>query len=85
MDKLAHKYKGQATFIFCNKDGPGSAAKYVAGKGLPKDGVLKHVDGAGNSQAYQVRYAAHKSIFGKMGALRANNLFDTESELKKVL
>jgi len=85
MDKLAHKYNGRATFLFCNKDGAGSAAKYVAAKGLPKDGILHHVEGSGNSAAYQVKYAAHKSIFNKEGALTANIIFDLEAELAKVL
>jgi hypothetical protein len=85
MDMLAHKYKGKAKFIFCNKDGPGKAADYVSKKGLEKDGVLEHVDGRGNSQAYQVKYAAHKSLFDKDGVLKANNQFNLERELQKVL
>lgn len=85
MDRLAHAYKGRAHFLFCNKDGPGSAARYVAAKGLPKDGALQHVDGGGDDRAYQVKYAAHKSLFNSEGRLTANNLFDLEVELKKVL
>mmetsp|Transcript_106688 Transcript_106688/g.201076 ORF Transcript_106688/g.201076 Transcript_106688/m.201076 type:complete len:86 (-) Transcript_106688:73-330(-) len=85
MDKLAHTYAGKANFLFCSQDGPGSAAKYIAHKGLNKDGVLKHVEGRGSGHAYQQRYAAHKSLFNKDGVLKANNLFHVEAELKKVL
>lgn len=85
MDKLAHKYKGKANFLFCSQDGQGSAKRYIAAKRLNKDGVLKHVEGRGNGHAYQQRYAAHKSLFSKDGVLKANNLFNVEAELKKLL
>lgn len=85
MYKLARKYNGKAVFLFCNMDGPGAAAKYVRQKGLPNDGLLQHVDGSGNSQAYQIRYAAHKSLFNKEGRIASNGVFNLEAELKKVI